>query len=64
MIEIAWFNTNAPNPKVEINFIGSVAHFLSKDILEALKRNNLKAGSILKNPIKKLIDYHFKKFKL
>lgn len=60
-LHIKCFNNNS---EVEINFIGSVAHFLSKDILEALKRNNLKAGSILKNPIKKLIDYHFKKFKL
>ncbi len=47
--------------EVEINFIGSVAYFLSDEIHEALKRNNLKAGNILKNPIKRLIEFHFKK---
>jgi len=47
--------------EVEINFIGSVAYFLTDEINEALNRNNLKAGNILKNPIKKLIDFHFKK---
>ena len=47
--------------KVKINFIGSVAFFLSKEIEECLKRNKLKTGNILKNPIKKLMDFHFKK---
>ena len=42
----------------EINFIGSVAHFLCKEIQEAIKRNNLKEGRILQNPIKKLIEFH------
>ena len=47
--------------EVEINFIGSVAYFLSDEIQDAAKRHNLKAGRILKNPIKKLIEFHFKK---
>jgi N-acetylglucosamine kinase-like BadF-type ATPase len=49
--------------EVKINFIGSVAYFLSEEIHDAAKRNNLKAGKILKNPIKKLIEFHFEKIK-
>ena len=49
--------------EVEINFIGSVAYFLSEEIQDCLKRNNLKAGKILKNPIKRLMEFHFKKIK-
>ena len=48
---------------VSINFIGSVAYFLSDEIEEAIKRHGLKKGSILKNPIGRLIEYHFKKIK-
>ena len=47
--------------EVEINFIGSVAYFLSEEINQALKRHNLKLGRILKNPIKRLIEFHLKK---
>ena len=47
--------------EVEVNFIGSVAHFLSEEIYDCLKRNNLKSGDIQKNPIKRLIPFHFKK---
>ena len=49
--------------EVEINFIGSVAFFLSEDIHNAAKRNNLKVGRILQNPIKRLIQFHFEKIK-
>ena len=48
----------------EINFIGSVAFFLSEEINDALKRNNLRAGKILKNPIKRLMEFHVKKIQL
>ncbi len=47
--------------EVEINFIGSVAYFLSEEINQALKRHNLKLGRILKNPIKRLIEFHLQK---
>ena len=47
--------------EVEINFIGSVAYFLSEEIKDVLKRNNLKLGRILKNPIKRLIEFHLQK---
>ena len=43
----------------EINFIGSVSYFLSEEIEDAVKRNNLKLGRILQNPINRLIEYHF-----
>ena len=49
--------------EVEINFIGSVSFFLSDEIHEAAKRNNIKVGEILQNPIKKLINFHFDKIK-
>jgi N-acetylglucosamine kinase-like BadF-type ATPase len=49
--------------EVEINFIGSVAYFLSEEIQDCLKINNLKAGRIIKNPIKRLMEFHFKKIK-
>ena len=49
--------------KVEINFIGSVAYFLSEEIQDSIKRNNLIKGEILQNPIKKLIEFHLKKSK-
>lgn len=45
---------------LEINFIGSVAFFLTEEIKECLKENNLIYGRILKNPIKKLIEFHLK----
>lgn len=48
---------------VGINFIGSVAYFLSDEIEEAIKRHGLNKGSILKNPIGRLIEYHFEKIK-
>ena len=44
-------------------FIGSVAYFLSDEIEEAIKRHGLNKGRILKNPIGRLIEYHFKKIK-
>ena len=44
--------------KVDINFIGSVSYFLSEEIKESLKENNLITGEIIKNPINKLIKFH------
>tara|TARA_B100001250_G_scaffold70418_1_gene56795 strand:+ start:5886 stop:6734 length:849 start_codon:yes stop_codon:yes gene_type:complete len=57
-IHVKCFNNHN---KVEINFIGSVAYFLSEEIQESIKRNNLIKGKILQNPIKKLIEFHLKK---
>ena len=48
---------------LEINFIGSVAYFLSDEIKIISKKNNYKIGAIEKNPINNLIDFHFNKIK-
>jgi N-acetylglucosamine kinase-like BadF-type ATPase len=47
--------------KVKINFIGSVAFFLEQEIVEVAKKSGCQIGYIVKNPIDKLIEYHFKK---
>lgn len=44
---------------LEINFIGSVAYFLSDEINIVAKRYNCKIGGVVKNPINNLIDFHF-----
>jgi len=45
---------------VKINFIGSVAFFLKKEIIETANKYGCQIGQIIKNPIDKLIEYHFK----
>jgi len=50
--------------KMKINFIGSVAFFLSDEIKTALKNHNLQIGKILKNPINQLIKFHAKNSEL
>ena len=47
--------------EVKINFIGSVAFFLQEEINEVALSYNCEIGYIVKNPIDKLIEYHFKK---
>ncbi len=49
--------------KVEINFIGSVAYFLSDEINTVAKKYNCKIGGIIKKPIYKLVAFHFDKIK-
>jgi len=44
----------------EINFIGSVAYYLSKEIHAIAKQYDCEIGNIIQNPIKKLISFHFK----
>ena len=48
---------------IQINFIGSVSYFLSKEIKKAAKRHKLKVGKIIQNPIKSLVNFHAKKIK-
>jgi hypothetical protein len=50
-----------PFNEVKINFIGSVAFFLKEEINEVALSHNCEIGHIVKNPIDKLIEYHFKK---
>ena len=46
--------------EVDINFIGSVAYHLSDQIHAVAKEYNCKVNSIIKEPIEKLVEYHFK----
>ena len=46
--------------EVKINFIGSVAFFLKDEIKKVAQIYNCTIGQIVKNPIDKLIEYHFK----
>ena len=46
---------------VKINFIGSVAFFLKQEITDVANKHNCEIGYVVKNPIDKLIEYHFKK---
>ena len=47
--------------KVKVNFIGSVAFFLKEEIQKVAQKYNCKIGHIVKNPIDRLIKYHFNK---
>jgi len=46
--------------EVEINFIGSVAYYLSDQIHTVAKKYNCKVSGIIKNPIDNLVNYYFK----
>ena len=45
--------------KVKVNFIGSVAFFLKEEIEKVAQKYNCEIGHIVKNPIDRLIKYHF-----
>jgi len=47
--------------EVEINFIGSVAYYLSKEITLVAQEYNCKIGNIIRHPINKLVEYHSNK---
>ena len=42
----------------DINFVGSVAYFLSDEIYKTAEKYGCKVGDIIKNPIDKLTSYH------
>ena len=46
--------------EVPIHFIGSIAHYLKDEIDEALKKNGLSLGSVVKRPIDSLVEHHRK----
>ena len=50
--------------EAKINFIGSVAYFLSEEINITIKKHKCKKGLIIKRPIKNLVNYHFNNEKL
>ena len=39
-------------------FVGSVAYHFSKQLLNVLERQKLRAGKILKDPMESLVQYH------
>jgi len=41
-----------------IHFIGSIAYFLAEILGEVLKKNGLKLGKIIQQPIEGLVDFH------
>ncbi|MEK9604508.1 MAG: BadF/BadG/BcrA/BcrD ATPase family protein [Flavobacteriaceae bacterium] len=46
--------------EVPIHFIGSIAHYLKDEIDEALKKNGLSLGNVVKRPIDGLVTHHQK----
>ena len=46
--------------EIEINFIGSVAYYLSDKINLIGEKYNCQIKNIIKDPIEKLVNYHFK----
>jgi N-acetylglucosamine kinase-like BadF-type ATPase len=46
--------------EVPIHFIGSIAHYLKDEIDEALKKNDLTLGKVVKRPIDGLVAHHQK----
>lgn len=49
--------------EVPIHFIGSVAFYLKDEIGEALKKNDLSLGNVVKRPIDGLVEHHQKLLK-
>ena len=49
--------------EIEINFIGSVAHYLSNEIKETAKKYGCRIGDIIQKPIYRLIKIHSKRLK-
>jgi hypothetical protein len=47
--------------ETNINFIGSVAYFLSNEINKIAKEKECKIGKIIQKPIKGLINFHTEK---
>jgi len=44
---------------VEVNFVGSVAFYLSEEIRSIAENNNITIGRIIQRPIDNLLNYHF-----
>ncbi|SVC14301.1 uncharacterized protein METZ01_LOCUS267155 [marine metagenome] len=50
--------------QVEINFVGSVAYYLTDEIHTTSEKYNCRIGKIIQDPIDGLINYHFKNINL
>ncbi|WP_291866375.1 N-acetylglucosamine kinase [Maribacter sp.] len=46
--------------KVPVNFVGSIAHYLRKELTAVLERNDLVVGVIRQRPIEGLVEHHQK----
>ena len=44
--------------QIPIHFVGSIAHFLEKEIKQSLAKYGLTMGRVVKRPIDGLVDYH------
>ena len=45
---------------IPIHFVGSIAFYLREELENILKRNGLKIGKVIKQPIDGLVSYHKK----
>ena len=45
---------------VPIHFVGSIAFFFQKELIETMRKNNLETGRIIKKPIDSLSSFHNK----
>jgi glucosamine kinase len=48
---------------VEVNFVGSIAHLLSKELYEVCEEEGLKVGSIIRRPLENLVEFHLNQSK-
>ncbi len=45
-------------PDLDVNFCGSIAYFLQKELIEAAEKEGYMIGKIIQNPMQALIEYH------
>lgn len=43
---------------IPIHFVGSIAHYLKKEIIVSLNEKEMKMGNVVQRPIDNLVDYH------
>ena len=43
---------------VEVNFVGSVAHLLSEELIKVCEEKKIKVGAIVRRPLERLVDFH------
>lgn len=50
--------------EVEVNFVGSIAHHFSEELLAVLKENGLTHGRTIQRPLEGLVNYHLNYLKI
>ncbi|MFK7786174.1 MAG: ATPase [Crocinitomicaceae bacterium] len=48
---------------VEVNFVGSIAHLLSKELYEVCEEEGLNVGSVIRRPLDNLVQFHLNQSK-